>query len=277
VVRDRYWRTPGSCVEQLLPDAFVARFGRFGIVGHVAGNRAGADLYPILRRRALQATGATLLATAAASAMLMVIAGLSPLAPIKALAVPVALVALAGPSLAEHPTDRLGPANSLTLARAVLVALLAAFVEEPAAEAYSLALVVAAGVAFGMDWLDGRVARATGSASPFGARLDMELDGITVLVLCALAMGLGRAGAWVLLAGAARYLFIGAGLVWPWMTRELPPDPRRPWACGVGITLLVACLAPWPLAWFGTLLAAVGVLALVGSFAIDVVWLWRHR
>ena len=243
----------------------------------MAGNRAGADLYPILRRRALQAAALTVLGTLSASAVLSVGAELSATAPIKALTIPVVLVALAGPSLADHATDRLGPANQLTLLRAVLVGLLAAFVGETAAEAWSWVLVGAAATAFGLDWLDGRIARATGTASPFGARLDMELDGLTVLVLCGLALGLGRAGAWVILAGAARYLFIGAGLLWPWMAAELPPSPRRPWACGIGITLLVACLAPWPVTPLGTLLAAGGVLALVGSFAIDVVWLWRLR
>ncbi len=170
----------------------------------------------------------------------------------------------------------------MTLLRAVVVAPLAGFIGEPSAETYSFGLVAVAILAFVMDWVDGRVARATNTASPFGARLDMELDGLTVLLLAGLAFWLDRAGAWVLAAGLARYAFIGAGWIWPWMEAQLPPAPRRAVACGLGVTALVACLAPWhlpwaALPWMGPSLALAAVVILVGSFAIDVAWLWQNR
>ena len=239
-------------------------------------NSAEADLYPILRRRASRDASVTLVGVVGVSVALVLTAGLSALSILKALAVPLVLFGLVAPHLREHPSDHLGPANQLTLLRACVVAPLAAFIGEGSAEAYSWGLVGIAAVAFALDWIDGRVARATGSASPFGARLDMELDGLTVLVLCGLALGLGRAGPWVLLAGLARYLFLAAGQIWPAMAAELPPAPRRAVACGLGVTALVACLAPWWLSWLGPALALSGTVILVGSFAIDVVWLIRQ-
>jgi len=212
---------------------------------------------------------------AIATAMVLVTSlGVAPAGVAKAAAIPVVLALSAGHRLVDHPFERLGPANRLTLLRAVLIAAMAAFVGDPTAQVASPWLVLAGGIAFGMDWLDGRVARATGSASAFGARLDEELDAITVVVLGALAWGLGRAGAWILLAGAARYLYLAAGWVWPWMSRSLPHAPRRAWACGVSVTALLGALAPWPGA---ALSAAVAVAAVAGSFGIDIAWLWRRR
>ena len=190
---------------------------------------------------------------------------------------PVLLAGLVAPWLHEHPADRLGPANQLTLARAVMVALMAAFLGEPAATAYGLPLAFVGGLAFGLDWLDGRIARATGWSSPFGARLDMELDSLFVMVTAGLLWSMGYAGAWVLLAGLARYAFIAAGWAWPWMAAPLPETPRRAIACGVGITFLLGALVPWPWLLFSTALAALGTLTILGSFAIDVAWLARPR
>ena len=47
-----------------------------------------------------------------------------------------------------------------------------------------LALVV---VALALDWVDGQVARRTGTCSAFGARFDMETDAFLILVLSAYA------------------------------------------------------------------------------------------
>ncbi|HHO53446.1 MAG TPA: CDP-alcohol phosphatidyltransferase family protein [Deltaproteobacteria bacterium] len=248
----------------------------------MAGESAEADLYPILIRRASRDAVVTLGGALLLAAAVTTAAGLSILAVIKAAAIPIVLIVLVAPHLREHPLEHLGPANHLTLLRAVVVSPLAGFIGEASAETYSLGLVAVAVLAFVMDWVDGRVARATNTASPFGARLDMELDGLTVLLLTGLALWLDRAGVWVLAAGLARYAFIGAGWIWPWMEAELPPAPRRAIACGLGVTALVAALAPWSLPWaglpwMGPLLSTAAVVILVGSFAIDVVWLWRIR
>ncbi|MEM7789707.1 MAG: CDP-alcohol phosphatidyltransferase family protein, partial [Bacteroidota bacterium] len=62
----------------------------------------------------------------------------------------------------------------------------------------------------------------------------------------------------------------------PFMARPLPPTRRRPWACGIGVGLLVAALAPLGYG-LPELCAAGGAATIVGSFAIDVAWLVRHR
>jgi len=201
--------------------------------------------------------------------------GLSLWAPAKAVALVALLAALSVPSLHQHDRPGLGPANWVTLGRAVLVAGLAGLLGESVHDAG--VMVAAVGLlAFGLDWLDGQIARRTGWSSPFGARLDMELDALTVLVLCGLAWQLDRAGAWVLWCGALRYLFVAASWIWTWMDRELPPDPRRRFVCGVQISTVLLCLLPWPGPW-SAVIAAFGTVVLTWSFAVDTTWLYQHR
>lgn len=226
---------------------------------------AATDTTTTLRREAL----ASSLLLVAACAVVAAAATGSAWGGARALMVPVALAAFAGPSLALHPLPTLGTANRITLVRAVVVAALAALAGEAAPP---MALFALGSLAFFLDWLDGRVARATGCASPFGARLDMELDAIFVFVLSALAAGLGH-GWWVLSAGLARYVWVGAGWLWPWLAAELPPDLWRPWACGVGITLFLGSLLPLP-APLGAILATAGAAVIVHSFLRDLVFLW---
>lgn len=195
------------------------------------------------------------------------------------LAVPVALALVSLPSLGEHGQPTLGPANAITLVRAVLVAGTAACLGPAVGAGLSdgavWGLAVASCAAFWLDWVDGRVARATGSASPFGARLDMELDAITILVLCGLVWQLGRAGPWVLASGAMRYAFVAAGWLWPALNRPLFPSRRRAFVCGVQVVCLVGALPPrpWPVAGLSSAVSAFGLIALTASFAIDTAWL----
>lgn len=222
----------------------------------------------------------------------VVAAGLAPLAwaaealgaaglALQALVVFAAGTALAMRGLVWHlPVERLGAANRVTLARFGLVSLLAAFVLHPGAAQHPVmawALAATAAVAAAMDALDGALARAHGTASAFGARFDMEVDALLVLVLAALVMQAGNAGAWVLAAGALRYVFVAAGALLPWLNRTLPHSVRRKAVCAVQVSVLVACMvpslpAPWP-----AMLAATGLAALVWSFAVDVAWLFRAR
>lgn len=198
------------------------------------------------------------------------LAPMSPSYAMKAAVVPL-LLGLLAPMAPQHPWPVLGPANRLTFGRSVVVGLLAACLGEP--HASGLACAAVGCLAFGLDWLDGRVARQTGFASPFGARLDMELDALTILALSALVWQVGGVGPWVLASGAMRYAFVGASWVWPWLDRPLPPDPRRAWVCGVQVTLLIGALLPWPVEGLATGLSMVGLAALTGSFAVDVRWL----
>ena len=173
----------------------------------------------------------------------------------------------------SHAHPRLGPAIFVTAIRAVLVAVLAGAV---GTDSEWLPLGVLATVAFILDAVDGRVARETGTDSPFGARVDAELDAVFMMVLSLLVWDLGRADAWVLIAGALRYVAGAAGVAVPWLALAPPPRPSRAWACGVAIVCLCIALVPLP-GSLPAVSAALAVLVLVASFGADVVWQWRHR
>ena len=93
-----------------------------------------------------------------------------------------------------------------------VAALMAAAFVRPAAVPPLVTLSV---VALVLDAVDGWVARRTGTASPLGARFDGEVDALLILVLSVYVSNL--IGPWVLAIGAARYLFLVAGWLLPWM------------------------------------------------------------
>ena len=178
----------------------------------------------------------------------------------------------------------LGPADRVTLARATLACASAALVADalltPAARSApspsAVALLVAlATTGLALDWVDGRVARATGSASAIGARFDMEVDAFLVLVL---SVNAARSlGGWVLAIGLARYALLLAERVLPFLRR---PVPVRHWGKvvaatqGVVLTVVAAGVVPRGVATVAVLLA-LGLLA--ESFGHQVQWLWRTR
>ena len=177
----------------------------------------------------------------------------------------------------HHPFLRVGPANLVTGFRATLVALVgAAAVEEPSI-ALAWALVATAGVAAAMDLVDGWLARQSRMASAFGARFDMEVDALLILVLAVLVWRFEKAGVWVVASGLLRYAFVLAGRPLPWLARALPFSRRRQAICVVQIVTLIVALAPlvpWPPS---AGLVALGLAALAWSFGVDVWWLARAR
>lgn len=170
----------------------------------------------------------------------------------------------------------LGPADLVTLTRATLICGAAALVADSFFEPRSpLPLVVLAVTALVLDFVDGWVARRTGTISTFGAQFDGEIDAFLMLVLSVYVAA--SFGAWVLGIGAARYLFGAAGIVLPWMRRRLPPRYwRKVVTATSGIVLTVAASRLLPDAATLALLLLVWVL-LVESFGRDVWWLARHR
>jgi phosphatidylglycerophosphate synthase len=188
----------------------------------------------------------------------------------------VMLVALAG-LRDHHPYARVGPANLVTGTRALLVALLAAVALEPAVRPLGWWLVGAATVAASLDLADGWLARRTRLASAFGARFDMEVDALLILVLSGLVWRAGLAGPWVLASGLMRYAFVAAAVALPWMTRALPPSRRRQAICVVQIVALIAALAPVVPPLAAVALAAGSLALLTWSFAVDVLWLAGAR
>lgn len=153
--------------------------------------------------------------------------------------------------LGRHaPHRRFGMANSVTLLRAGLTALLWGVVGEtmpgPAAfdDEQRWLLAGVATSALLLDGADGWIARRSGMVSKFGADFDLEVDCLFVLALSLIVYSAGGAGAWVLLSGLMRYLFVGAGWLWPALTAPLEPLRRRKVICVIQGAVLIAALAP---------------------------------
>lgn len=176
----------------------------------------------------------------------------------------------------HHPFARFGWANHVTLARAALVTLLAALIGAGDAPRIMAFAAVLGGVAVALDFVDGQLARATGLASAFGARFDMETDAALVMVLAALAWQSGHLGPWVLASGLLRYAFVAAGRCWPWLRRALAPSFRRKAAAAVQMIALVVVLVPGVPPPAGTLIAAAALAFLCYSFLVDTLWLHAH-
>ena len=196
-----------------------------------------------------------------------------------AVAGPVVLVMVAGLALrgmaSVYPHDRIGLCNTVTLLRAALTAGLVAALLSPGVAAWGV--VAVAGLALSLDGVDGWLARREGLVSDFGARFDMEVDALLALVLALIALAAGKAGPWVLILGGLRYVYVAAGVLLPWLQGDLPPRWGRKTICVVQIATLIALLAPPVTPPLSLWLAGVATALLVGSFAADVLWLWRRR
>ena len=178
--------------------------------------------------------------------------------------------------LIRDPAERLGPAGWITLARATLALGVAALTADSFVRPVPAALLVGlAAVVLALDYVDGEVARRTGTVSELGARLDGEVDAFLILALSVYVAPI--AGAWVLAIGAARYVFLAAGWALPWMRARLPRrDWRKTVAATQGIVLAVAAADVLPLALVQAALA-LALAMLAESFGRDVFWLWRRR
>jgi phosphatidylglycerophosphate synthase len=170
----------------------------------------------------------------------------------------------------------MGAANQVTIVRGALVALLAALLGEHISRAIATVVVVVASAAMLLDGVDGWLARRSGTASAFGARLDMETDALFVAVLALLVWQFGKAGSWVLLSGLMRYLFGAVVAFIPRLQRPVPSTNRGKTIAVLQMIALIVALAPGCGRPASAWVAAVGLLGLVLSFALDVVWLLRQ-
>ncbi|MGH8256168.1 MAG: CDP-alcohol phosphatidyltransferase family protein [Steroidobacteraceae bacterium] len=136
-------------------------------------------------------------------------------------------------------------------------------------------LVALAAVALALDAVDGWIARRTDTVTGLGARFDMEVDAGLILVLSVYVAQ--RMGAWVLLIGAARYVFVAAGWLLPWMRAAAPP---RYWnkvvAAIQGIVLTVAAAHILPRVIIEVMLVIAAAL-LAESFGREIGALWRRQ
>jgi phosphatidylglycerophosphate synthase len=184
--------------------------------------------------------------------------------------------ALLGRVPSAHPFDRFGPANQTTTVRVALVAIVAGLLFERPTPHLAAAAAALAGFAVILDGLDGWLARTSGKSSAFGARFDLEVDALLIMALAMLAWQHDKAGAWILLSGLLRYLFITSGLLWHWLRQPLPPSLRRQTICVIQIVGLMVAVLPIVRPPVSTAVAAVSLAVLCYSFLVDTLWLWRN-
>jgi CDP-diacylglycerol--glycerol-3-phosphate 3-phosphatidyltransferase len=172
--------------------------------------------------------------------------------------------------LREVPVRPLGLANSLTLVRGMLYAVVAGFVVVPPGTNLVWVPALAYGGGVALDKLDGVVARTVGRTTELGKRLDMAFDTFGFVVAPLVAVLWGQLPVWYLSLSATRYLYRG-GLAWRQRRgRPLsdPPDSDLGrYIAGVQMVFLTAALTPavpteavWTVAPF-VLLASLSVFA----------------
>jgi CDP-diacylglycerol---glycerol-3-phosphate 3-phosphatidyltransferase len=161
----------------------------------------------------------------------------------------------------EEDTSPIGLATTLTLARGWMIAALAGFILVPPhhgvwawlpAVLYTTAAI--------SDLVDGYVARRLGQESAVGARLDVIMDALGLVVGPLAAIALHRLPVWYLLVSVAYYLF-HVGLWWrrrrglPSYLERLKPSLHTRMYAGYQMGLVATALFP-VLAPPGTTIAA---------------------
>ncbi len=172
---------------------------------------------------------------------------------------------------------RLGVANTLTLFRTAIVCLIVANIGFQWPDLTAWVMIVLSIVALILDGLDGKYARQNNEMSAFGARFDQEIDAGFILGLCFLVVDQGKAGTWIILSGAMRYLFVLASYPLPWLSAPLPDSFRRKLICVLQISALLLCLSPLVDGIFSAIIAAFSLILLGASFAIDIGYLFQRR
>ena len=215
-----------------------------------------------------------MLATAALLGVVSATAGLGAVGWITGLVTGSAAAALLVTARMRSDQPAILPADWVTLTRMLLIAGVTGLVADSFSRPVSItALVTLSAVALALDAVDGQVARRTGTATPLGARIDGEADAFLILVL-SIAVSQDYGG-WVLAIGAARYAFLLAGWLIPWLRAPLPPRFWRKVVAAVqGIVLTVAASGVTS-RLVGMIAVAVALLLLAESFGRDVIWLYR--
>ena len=142
-----------------------------------------------------------------------------------------------------------GWGNRLTLLRGLAISMVAGFLFSPWPMGWlawlPMLLYTAADIA---DYLDGYLARITNHATPLGERLDMEYDGLGMLIVSLLAVWYGQLPWWYLSLGLARYLFV-FGLWWRekrgLVNQAMSPSVHRRMFAGFQMGFMSAVL--WPI------------------------------
>jgi phosphatidylglycerophosphate synthase len=174
------------------------------------------------------------------------------------------------------PHGGLGWANRVTLVRSALVALIAGGLIAKGSVVGQWQWLGIAATALLLDGVDGFVARRAHCESDFGARFDMELDALLILLLCLSLITTAELDPWVLLIGTMRYVFVLASGVYPWLKVPLFASGRRKAVCVWQVVALLLALTPLTPSGVSALLALSALITLVYSFGVDVWWLYRQ-
>lgn len=185
----------------------------------------------------------------------------------------------------NRPSGDFGVANWVTLVRLIGVGLVSGMLAQGLIGRWSdwqqWMLIMVSAVCLILDGVDGRLARARGLVSDFGARFDIETDAALVLILSLSVPLLGISGWWVILIGLMRYLYVGCALIWSWLKIPLPSSQlRKIIGTAQGIALLVALVPQWagrPSLNGPTLVLAIAFGGLLWSFGRDALWQYRHH
>lgn len=168
-----------------------------------------------------------------------------------------------------------GAGNMLTLVRGMAIGLTAGFLFSPwPLGALAWAPVLLYTTADVADYFDGYLARITNHTTRLGARLDMEFDGLGMVVVSVLAVWYGQLPWWYLILGSARYLFVFG--TW-WRRRlgkpvyDLPPSVHRRVFAGFQMGFMSAVLWPIVPAAMATVAGTILAIATAISFSRD--WL----
>lgn len=129
-------------------------------------------------------------------------------------------------------------------------------------------------IAAGLDAIDGVIARATGSVSELGGRLDVEMDALTVLLGSILVVRYGVAPTAFLAVGVARYAFVAGIRYRQWTGRPVydldPSTPRRVLG-GLAMVAIWLALLPLPGQTISRMVATVVLVPFLLNFGRD--WL----
>jgi phosphatidylglycerophosphate synthase len=186
--------------------------------------------------------------------------------------------------VARHSRARtFGIADVVTLVRGLGVCFLAGLALQALAgglERHGLLVMIIMGtLCLMLDGVDGRVARARGEASPFGARFDVETDAAMLVVLSVAVAALGIAGWWVLAIAAMRYGYVATSVVVPALRAPLP---HRYSGKVIAVAQAVALLAALAFGlthgehWVPTSFLLAALALLCWSFGRSVIWQLRH-
>lgn len=169
--------------------------------------------------------------------------------------------------------DSLGIATAATLARGLATAAVAGFVVVP--EPMGRAAWVPAGLyaaAVALDWIDGGLARRYGTTTVLGTKLDLEFDGLCLLVAGLLGNAYGVLPPWYLAVGLARPAFV----VGRWLHRRrggdvgtIPESAVRRQLTGAQMGVCALALLPVVGPPASTALATVAMVPFLGVFARD--------